>query len=301
MGVYNGLFINNIMQYEVIDPEIIANISYFVMDQSIAIGKMLNTDYLQIEFVFLSGCYLYGTNHGPTGLIHQFLQGYFLYPDRFNKIMQDAVYYNAIKNTLDYYISIQLADGNMPTQLDGTCYERYGNDSDARVQFCHGAPGFINVYMDAVIAFSKFNTSAAVKYFETAYSVANVTWNRGLLAKGTMFCHGIGGNINQLWQFGFLINALQQNGDKAFLEELDSAGYDLEYIKNQSVWRAKQQVLWTLDWKNLNGTRIFDSDAGYSMYAGNYAIGPMLYAQLLNETSFPFGEGACQAGWNLCL
>eukprot|EP01083_Nonionella_stella_P211092 763625_1 len=215
------------------------------MDKSIETGEMLNTDYLQIEFTFLAGCYLYGTNHGPTGLIHQFLQAWYEYPDVLDPLLSNPKYYNALKNTLDFYLTIQLSDGNMPTQINGTCYQNYGNDSDARVQFCHGAPGFIDVYMDAVIVFSKYNKTAAQIYFDAAYGLANVTWERGLLVKGTMFCHGIGANINMLWEFGFLINHLQETGDAGFLKQVKNAGYDLDFIKSQSLWRAKQFTLWT--------------------------------------------------------
>ena len=78
----------------------------------------------------------------------------------------------------------------------------HGYEFDDVVDFlfrCHGAPGHINTFADSVILFSKYNQTAAEKYLETALSVANVTWERGLLVKGTMYCHGIGGNINMLW------------------------------------------------------------------------------------------------------
>ena len=154
--------------------------------------------------------------------------------------------------------------------------------------------------MEAAFVFQKFNTTAAEIYFNTALSVANVTWERGLLVKGTMFCHGIGGNINQFLYLGQTINFIQTNSSEAFLDQLKSAGYDLEFLKNQAFWRSKQFTLWTLNWNNLNHTRIYDSDEGYSMYAGNFAIG-MTYSQLINMPDYPYGQEACQAGWNLCL
>ena len=130
-------------------------------------------------------------------------------------------------------------------------------------------------------------------------NLANVTWNRGLLVKGTMYCHGIGGNINMLWYFGHIIKRLQENGSNEFLNKLKTDGYDLEYIKNQSVWRAKQFVLWTLNWENINETRIYDSDEGQSMYAGNFAIS-MTYIQMLQD-EWPWNQSVCHPSYNLCV
>ena len=48
-----------------------------------------------------------------------------------------------------------------------------------------------------------------------------------------MYCHGIGGNINMLWELGQIINYLQSNGNQQFVKQLENAGYDLDYLKNQ--------------------------------------------------------------------
>ena len=110
----------------------------------------------------------------------------------------------------------------------------------------------------------------------------NSTWQRGLLTKGTMFCHGIGGNVNMFWEAGYFLNAMGE----------------IE-LSNQALWRAKQFILWTLNWDNINATRIYDSNEGYSMYQGNFAL-PMLYIQTL-QTSWPLSEPVCHPGWNLCV
>ena len=75
---------------------------------------------------------------------------------------------------------------------------------------CHGGPGFISTFSESAVLFSKYNQSAAEKYLDIALSVANVTWDRGLLVKGTMYCHGIGGNINMLWYLGHIISSIPQ-------------------------------------------------------------------------------------------
>ena len=164
---------------------------------------------------------------------------------------------------------------------------------------CHGAPGFVNIFSQSAELFSVSNMSAAEIYLHAALRTSNVTFGRGLLTKGTMFCHGIGGNINMLWELGHRLEHLQEYGSKEFLEKLAADGYDLEYLKNQSAWRAKQFVIWTLDWENVEATRMDDSNEGYSMYQGNFAL-PMTYIQMLSN-GWPFEEPVCHPGWNLCL
>src|SRR5690606_15665680 len=71
-------------------------------------------------------------------------------------------YFNAIQNTMNNYVDIQLPDGNMPTATSGTCSQYYGNDPDARVQWCHGAPGFIDVFLSASYIWQKFNINSTL-------------------------------------------------------------------------------------------------------------------------------------------
>ena len=114
-----------------------------------------------------------------------------------------------------------------------------------------------------------------------------------------MYCHGIGGNINMLWELGQNINYLMKYGNANFLNKLKSDGYNLEFLRNENIWRAKQFVIWTLNWSNIDKTRIYDSNEGYSMYQGNFAI-PMTYIQMLSN-GWPFDECVGQPGWGLCL
>ena len=128
------------------------------------------------------------------------------------------------------------------------------------------------------------DTSSANNYYTAGMRAMNSTWDRGLLVKGTMFCHGIGGNVNMLWEAAYI---------------LKSMGTEFEELSNQAAYRAKQFILWTLNWYNINETRIYDSNEGYSMYQGNFAI-PMLYIGTL-QNGWPFNEPVCQPGWNLCI
>jgi hypothetical protein len=297
--LYAGLLVNKQFNKEVIAVSIISDMVFYIMDFGIASGAKLHTDFMQYECPFIRDCYLWGPGHGSSGVIYTVYTAYNEYPQQLAALFTNPKYYNALKNTMDFFVSIQLEDGNIPTDVQGTCAGDYGTDPDARVQWCHGAPGFQSIFVLSAIHFSSRNMTSAEAYLNSGLRCANTTWDRGLLVKGTMYCHGIGGNTNMLWETGKLLVDLQSSGDPAFLQKLAADGYDLAFLMNQSVWRAKQFVLWTLNWSNIYKTRLTDSNEGYSMYQGNYAL-PMLYIQTLQD-GWPFKEPVCHPGWNLCV
>ena len=72
-----------------------------------------------------------------------------------------------------------------------------GQNRDNKVQWCHGAPGFISMYCQALKTFSNDNDriknrESWVELTEKACNKA--VWNRGLLCKGSGLCHGVSGN-----------------------------------------------------------------------------------------------------------
>jgi len=279
--LYGALLINSHFEAEIIDTNIIANIVYHLLDIGISTGHSLNTDYLQYES--FSDCYLWGPGHGSSGIVRSVYTAYNMYPTALAALFNTSTkYYSALKNTMDFYCSIQLEDGNMPTNTQGGCESHYGNDSDARVQWCHGAPGFINVFLEGSLLFASSDSAAATNYKLAGLRAMNSTWDRGLLVKGSMYCHGIGGNINMLWEAGYLLQKMSETE-----------------LSNQAAWRAKQFVLWTLDWNNVNATRIYDSNEGWSMYQGNFAL-PMTYIQAL-QNGWPFAVSVGHPGWNLVV
>lgn len=58
------------------------------------------------------------------------------------------------------------------------------------MEFCSGTPGLIPV---ACLAMQLFPDQME-ELFEMAQQVAEVTWQKGLIIKGTGLCHGIAGN-----------------------------------------------------------------------------------------------------------
>eukprot|EP01083_Nonionella_stella_P076679 209084_1 len=296
--LYGALLVNKYYESDIITTDIISNLTFYILDYGIKTGQSLHTNYLQYECPFIQDCYLYGAGHGATGVMNTIYSAYHQYPRELADVFNNRKYYDVLKNTLDFYIRIQLADGNMPTNVEGTCGSVYGNDPDARVQWCHGAPSFVSVFAASAELFADNETAAQI-YLHAAVRTGNVIFERGLLVKGTMYCHGIGGNINMLWDLGHKLRHLQQYGSHTWRAKLEAVGYDLEFLMRQSVWRAKQFVLWTLDWRNINRTRIYDSNEAYSMYQGNFAL-PMTYIQMLSDR-WPFDEVVGQPGWGIRL
>lgn len=87
-----------------------------------------------------------------------------------------------IRSSLDFLVRMRFPSGNFPASIDDD------DDDDLLVQWCHGAPGLIPVFVNAANFFSE------KKYLEVALQGCNVVWQKGLLTKGLGLCHGVGGN-----------------------------------------------------------------------------------------------------------
>lgn len=130
--VFGALLVNAHFDRHVIGPDVIGNVVYHILDLG-----LLQTDYLQYES--FDDCFLYGPGHGSSGIIKSVFTAYDLYPKQLDQLFNvSSPYHAALRNTMDFYSSIQLSDGNMPTNVEGGCGKIYGADSDARVQWCHG-------------------------------------------------------------------------------------------------------------------------------------------------------------------
>jgi lantibiotic modifying enzyme len=116
-----------------------------------------------------------GAAHGVSGillaLLDVHLQGLRL-PD---------VVLERIQCTVNYLYSLRLPSGNYPTRPSKECDDRL-------VQWCHGAPGILLLFVKAYEVFGQ------PKYLAWAELAADVVWMRGLLRKGNGLCHGVAGN-----------------------------------------------------------------------------------------------------------
>uniref|UniRef100_A0A5S6QGE0 LanC-like protein 2 n=1 Tax=Trichuris muris TaxID=70415 RepID=A0A5S6QGE0_TRIMR len=86
-----------------------------------------------------------------------------------------------VKLSIDYLMTLRYPSGNYPSSIRV-------NGSDKLVHWCHGAPGFIHMFIQA------FKIYGQQEYLDEAISCAEVIWTRGLLYKGYGLCHGVAGN-----------------------------------------------------------------------------------------------------------
>ncbi|KAK9502103.1 hypothetical protein O3M35_012697 [Rhynocoris fuscipes] len=113
-----------------------------------------------------------GAAHGVAGILYVLLVN--------KDLLTEYEINGLIKPTLDWLVSLRFRTGNFPSS------ER--NDRDKLVQWCHGAPGFVHLF---VVASEVYKSE---EYMNIALQCGDVVWNRGLLVKGYSICHGVSGN-----------------------------------------------------------------------------------------------------------
>ncbi|CDW51975.1 lanC protein 2 [Trichuris trichiura] len=117
--------------------------------------------------------YYLGAAHGLAGIFFTLMRT----PNfSANESMKELV-----KSSIDYLITLRYPSGNYPSSIRV-------NGTDKLVHWCHGAPGFIHMFIQAYKIYDK------QEYLDEAISCADVIWARGLLYKGYGLCHGVAGN-----------------------------------------------------------------------------------------------------------
>ncbi|KRY10622.1 LanC-like protein 2 [Trichinella patagoniensis] len=165
------------------------------------------------------GTYYLGAAHGLAGILFTLM--------RTPNFCENVDLKSAVEQTIDYLITLRFPSGNYPSSL--------GKETDKLVHWCHGAPGFIHMFIQAYAIYGK------EEYFKEAVACADVIWARGLLKKGYGLCHGTAGN-------GYAFLAMYQLTD------------DLKYLH-----RALKFAEWIFDY-GKHGCRI--ADRPYSLYEG---------------------------------
>ncbi|XP_065582589.1 glutathione S-transferase LANCL1-like [Artemia franciscana] len=115
--------------------------------------------------------YYLGGAHGLTGIL------LFLLKVKGILLGKDL---EMIQATIDFLVELRYPSGNLPSSL--------GSTTDKLVHWCHGAPGFTALLIEASKVFG------SPKYMEAAEKCCDVIWERGLLVKGYGLCHGAAGN-----------------------------------------------------------------------------------------------------------
>jgi len=113
----------------------------------------------------------YGAPHGDIGIITQL-------------VLSDPSLAPGLTTRLDELLHQQNESGNWPDT------DEVREDADKRVQFCHGAPGFIF----ALQALRPFYPDYHARFDAAIANGRQVTWTRGFLVKEPSLCHGLLGN-----------------------------------------------------------------------------------------------------------
>lgn len=141
-------------------------------------GKQYSAQH-RLKIPLMYECYgdqYVGAAHGISAIFHMFLESPMIHqqPDK-GKV---------IKESIDYLLSLQDAEGNFPAAMDEVGQHR----SYSLVHWCHGAPGVVYILAKAYLTYQE------PKYLEACHKCAELVWRKGLLLKGPGICHGVAGN-----------------------------------------------------------------------------------------------------------
>ena len=147
-----------------------------------------------------------GAAHGLAGIFFVLMQ---LKDPQYQKSIQ-----NLVKPSIDYLMAMKFPSGNYPSSVGSAT-------GDKLVHWCHGAPGWIHMFIAA------YQTFGEAKYLEAAASCTDVVWSRGILKKGYGICHGVAGNA-----YAFLA-MYRLTGDQKYLyRAVKFAEWCLDYGKH---------------------------------------------------------------------
>ncbi|CAF0896441.1 unnamed protein product [Adineta steineri] len=117
-----------------------------------------------------------GAAHGVSGIIYLLLK--VTQHELFSEL---RLYVNShLIPTVEFLKTKRLPSGNYLSSSN--------SQSDKLVQWCHGAPGFVYLFVRA------YEVTGTHSYLDLAISAGDVVWKRGLLRKGYGLCHGTAGN-----------------------------------------------------------------------------------------------------------
>lgn len=172
--VYAGKLLNKYFNREVVQKEKIT----YVLTLAYNLGmKYFNSTTGAMQFEYYQGHYWTGMgSHGSGSPIYALLQS--------EELMQNETIRTNVLNTIDYFLSIQTKEGQIPGDL-----------VPDRTQWCHGIPGLLP---PIGLAYKLFNNK---KYYDAGLLGSKLTSEIGILSKGMQFCHGVGGNIYMILDF----------------------------------------------------------------------------------------------------
>ncbi|ESO05815.1 hypothetical protein HELRODRAFT_188186 [Helobdella robusta] len=203
--LYSLMFVEGYLGFGSIDTNLLAKLGEVILTN----GKMFAKSHqfpCPLMYEWYNTLYL-GTAHGITGILYMLLK----LKDR-NLI--SLHWHSDIKETIDYLMTLKYPSGNYPAAIED-------NSVDELVHWCHGAPGWLYMFLAAHKSFG------SPRYLQAAEECGDVVWQRGLLKKGYGICHGVAGNA-----FCFLALYNATNKEKHLHRALKFAEFIFEYGKH---------------------------------------------------------------------
>ncbi|KAK7110912.1 glutathione S-transferase LANCL1-like [Littorina saxatilis] len=165
------LFVQHHLGADKVDRELIVKVTRAILDSGRAFGSKTREG-PPLMYEWHNKKYL-GAAHGLAGIMYTLLL--IKEPEVLSEIE------SAVRPCVDFLLTLQFASGNFPSSIGSS-------SGDRLVQWCHGAPGWVYMF---IAAYKTYNDK---RYLEAAERCCEVTWQRGLLKKGYGLCHGAAGN-----------------------------------------------------------------------------------------------------------
>ncbi|OWF39348.1 lanC-like protein 1 [Mizuhopecten yessoensis] len=167
------LFVQHHLGADTIDNSIIYKIFQSVIDRGRGLSREKGFHH-PLMYQWHDKYYL-GAAHGLAGILTTLMQ----VQDPTGKYKSMLI--DFVKPSVDYMLDLRYPSGNGPSSLKS-------ENGDKLIHWCHGAPGWIHLFVSA------YKTFTDSKYLDAAKKCADVIWERGLLKKGYGICHGTAGN-----------------------------------------------------------------------------------------------------------
>ena len=170
----------------------------------------------------------------------------------------------------------------------------YAPDEDVLVQWDHGAPGVMAVLAEAALLVLEQDAPSADPpadvsgWLSSSLKAAECAWERGLLTKGLMMCHGIGGNTYMQLRLAGLLARVQAAAAGAALPAFDPPKY---------TWRALQFQQFVMATPEVSDPALmrYPTPNPYAFYVASFESGAYVFNDLLKHRDDP--AGACQAAY----
>ncbi|XP_055601727.1 lanC-like protein 3 homolog [Uranotaenia lowii] len=178
-GFLSGLYwLNQVMPQKPISNDMIEDVCTALIKRGRSYAHNNRTP-LPLMYAYHESDYI-GAAHGLCSILHMLLESHwFAKTDgQFRNISASKL--SDIKQSIEYFLTLQDSEGNFPTRLQGSNKKIFHR--------CHGCSGAVYLLAKSYLLFKDD------KYLDACRKCAESVWRNGLLYKGPGICHGIAGN-----------------------------------------------------------------------------------------------------------